>query len=50
MKWVNEWSLNEAFIQNPQLRNFRLWRSFDYYVDPDSTEIIELGNKKYPYK
>ena len=45
MKCVNAWSTNEVFIQDPQLRNFRLWRSLDYYVDPDSMEILELGTK-----
>ena len=50
MKWVSECASNEVFIQDPQLRNFKLCRPTDYYVDPDSSEIIELGTKKYPYK
>jgi hypothetical protein len=26
------------------------WRSPDYYVDPTSTKLIELGTKEYPFK
>jgi hypothetical protein len=50
MSWVDEWSSSEVFIQDAQLRNIPFWRSLSYYVDPDGSEIIELGTKRYPYK
>lgn len=25
-------------------------RDFEYFVDPDSTEMVELGTQKYPYR
>ena len=30
--------------------NKPICRHFNYYVDPESTEIIELGTKAYPFK
>jgi len=50
MSWIPEWGPNEVSIKHPQLHNFSLWRSLDYYVDVGSEEKIELGTKKYPYK
>ena len=37
-------------ITDSQFGSKPIWRSFDYYVDSSSLEIIELGTKKYPYK
>lgn len=45
MKCVSACSSTEVFIQDPQLRSYKLCRSLDYYVDPDSIEIMELGTK-----
>ena len=50
MKCVSDWASTEVYIQDPQLRNFSIWRGLTYYVDPEGTEIIELGTLKYPYK
>ena len=50
MKCVNNWSSTEVPINDPQLRGFSLWRKLVYYVNPESTEIVELGTLKYPYK
>ena len=33
-----------------QVHNLTFCRGYDYYVNPDSTEILELGTKQYPYK
>ena len=27
-----------------------IWRSANYYIDPQSSQIIKLGTQKYPYK
>lgn len=37
-------------INDPQLSNIALCRKFDYYVNPLSTKVSELGTKSYPYK
>ena len=50
MNWTSSWGSNEVFIQDSQLRNLKLWRSLDYYVNPKSIEIVELGTKQYPFK
>jgi len=51
MNWVNEWDLTSQFpINDTQLGNFPLCRSFIYYVDPTSESITELGTYEHPYK
>ena len=50
MAWVSNCGSNEVFIQDAQLRNLKLCRSLDYYVNPKSSEIVELGTQQYPYK
>lgn len=37
-------------ITDEQLWDKPICRDFNYYVDPSSSEIIELGTKAYPYK
>lgn len=32
------------------MQGLRVCRDFNYYVNPNSTELVELGTKKYPYK
>ena len=50
MMWVSSWDTNSIAITDDQLWGFSVWRSFNYYVNPKSQEIIELGTKAYPYK
>ena len=50
MMWVSSWDANSIAITDDQLWGFSVWRSFNYYVNPNSQEIIELGTKAYPYK
>ena len=50
MMWVSSWDTNSIAITDDQLWGFSVWRSFNYYVNPNSQEIIELGTKAYPYK
>ena len=37
-------------INDTQFDNMPICRDFEYYVNPDSDSIIELGTKDYPYK
>ena len=37
-------------ISDSQLAISSVCRGFDYYVDPISTEVIELGTLQYPFK
>jgi hypothetical protein len=37
-------------LNNTQTGNKAYCRGSKYYVNPDSTEVVELGSKKYPYK
>ena len=50
MMWVSSWDANSIAITDDQLWGFSVWRYFNYYVNPNSQEIIELGTKAYPYK
>ena len=50
MECISEWSSTKLQILNPQYSIDSIWRLPQYYVDPLSTEIIELGTIKYPYK
>ena len=41
---------DQVGIKDPQLRNFNLCRDLEYYVNPEGTELIELGTRVRPYK
>ena len=48
---VNSWNTTTSvLISDSQFGISSFWRSFDYYVDPSSTSIVELGTKQFPYK
>ena len=38
------------YVQDPQFHNIRFCRSLDYYVDPSSEKVLELGTKAFPFK
>ena len=50
MGWVSNWGTDSIQILDEQLWSKPLWRGFNYYVDPSSTEILELGTKAFPFK
>ena len=50
MKWVDAWDTNEVMIQSNQTHGLNIWRLLEYYVYPNSTSILELGTRVYPYK
>ena len=50
MKWVSSCSQNQIQINDTQVHNLNIWRTPNYYIDPDSTQIVELGTKIYPFK
>ena len=48
---VDSWnSTTSVLISNSQYSISSVCRSFDYYVDPTSTAVIELGTLQYPFK
>ena len=47
---VDEWGTDTVLIEDGQLNLKSVWRSFEYYVDPLSTSMIELGTKEHPYR
>ena len=48
---VNSWNTSTSvLISDSQFGISSFWRSFDYYVDPSSTSVVELGTKLFPYK
>ena len=50
MAWIQSCGLDSIGITDPQLWNKPVWRPFTYYVDILSTDFIELGTNKHPYK
>ena len=50
MGWVRSWGVGSISISDEQLWSKPVWRSFNYYVDPSSTQIIELGTRAFPFK
>ena len=48
---VDAWNFaTSVLINDTQLSISPIWRSFDYYVDPSSNNVIELGTRQYPFK
>jgi len=51
LSWVTSCdSSYQIEITDPILDNIALWRSFTYYVDPQSVSTTELGTYDHPYK
>lgn len=48
--WVSDWSSNTKKIESSQLNLPAVWRNYEYYVDPYSTQILELGTREFPYR
>ena len=48
---VDAWdSSTSVLINDSQFSISPAWISFDYYVDPSSNSVIELGTRQYPFK
>ena len=50
MKWVTSCDSSSIQIIDDQLWNKPVCRDLNYYINPSSQQIIELGTKTYPYK
>ena len=50
LKWVNNCTSSQVFIQDQILKNIPIWRDTTYYIDSNSLKSIELGTLKYPFK
>ena len=48
---VNSWNTTTSvLLSDAQFGIASFCRSFDYYVDPTSTAVVELGTMQFPYK
>ena len=48
---VNSWNTTSSvLLSDSQFRISSFCRSFDYYVDPTSIAVVELGTMQFPYK
>ena len=46
--WINSWDTTSSIlISDSQLAISSVWRGFNYYVDPKSTAVNELGTLQY---
>jgi hypothetical protein len=50
MKCSSEWNSQKRPLGGSQVHDLVFCRTLNYYVDSSSTELIELGTKKYPFK
>ena len=47
---TNTWVINCNLDSQILINDTPIWRDFDYYVDPSSSSLVELGSYSYPYK
>ena len=51
LQWVSDWDADYVSISNStQYEIASFCRSLEFYIDPSSNELIELGTKTYPYR
>ena len=50
MRYVSACADNQLEMTGEQLYNLSFCRGYDYYVKPQSGEILELETKQFPYK
>ena len=49
-KWVSTWASPKLTISSSQFSVSSIWRGTSMYIDPNSSQLIELGTQSYPYK
>ena len=50
MQCVDQWEDNEILVESDFIHGLRVWRNLDYYVNPISESVLELGTSEHPYK
>lgn len=53
MNWSSTWDLTSSFVHTYSLLNgtdIEFWRPNIFYVNPESTKVMELGTIKYPIR
>ena len=39
-----------SYVSRSNLKTFNICKPYEYYINPDSEQTIELGTRKYPFK
>ena len=47
---VTNCDTSKMIIESPQYLVGKVWRSLEYYVNPQSSEMVEIGTITYPYR
>ena len=50
LTWVSEWNSPKIQITNSQFNIASIWRGTDFYVNPQSSALLEIGSKDFPYQ
>jgi hypothetical protein len=50
MQWVDSCESDEVLIESSYIHDLKVWRELNYYINPFSEEILELGTLAFPYK
>ena len=47
--WIRD-QADEVLIESPHIHGLKICRQLQYYVDPGSLSVLELGTRAHPYK
>ena len=50
LKWVSACDSSKISVNSTLFQGIPIWKSFNIYVDPTSSSLIEFGTIDYPYK
>ena len=50
MQCVDQCEDDEVYIESEYVHDLKVCRNLDYYVNPVSESVLELGTSKHPYK
>ena len=50
LTWVDSCDTSKMVLESSQYSLSKIWRALKYYVNPLSSEMVELGTAAYPYR
>ena len=50
LTWVSEWNSPKIQINDSQFNIASIWRGTDFYIDPQSSVLLEIGSRDFPYQ